>query len=178
MLKLKALILDEKAMNRTLKRISHEILEKNRGTEDIILVGIKRRGYPLAKRIAENIYNIEGIKLKVEDVDIGLYRDDLTSLAGQPVLKGSNVIDVENKKIILVDDVIYTGRTARAAIDAIIHSGRPKLIQLAVLVDRGHRELPIRADYVGKNIPTSRNEMISVEIAEIDKNDSVKIYEL
>ncbi|WP_063556975.1 bifunctional pyr operon transcriptional regulator/uracil phosphoribosyltransferase PyrR [Clostridium ljungdahlii] len=177
-MKLKALILDEKAMNRTLKRISHEILEKNRGTEDIILVGIKRRGYPLAKRIAENIYNIEGIKLKVEDVDIGLYRDDLTSLAGQPVLKGSNVIDVENKKIILVDDVIYTGRTARAAIDAIIHSGRPKLIQLAVLVDRGHRELPIRADYVGKNIPTSRNEMISVEIAEIDKNDSVKIYEL
>ncbi|OBR94922.1 bifunctional protein PyrR [Clostridium ragsdalei P11] len=178
MLKLKALILDEKAMNRTLKRISHEILEKNRGTEDIILVGIKRRGYPLAKRIAENIYKIEGIKLKVEDVDIGLYRDDLTSLAGQPVLKGSNLIDVENKKIILVDDVIYTGRTARAAIDAIIHFGRPKLIQLAVLVDRGHRELPIRADYVGKNIPTSRNEMISVEIAEIDKNDSVKIYEL
>jgi len=178
MLKLKALILDEKAMNRTLKRISHEILEKNRGTEDIILVGIKRRGYPLAKRIAENIYKIEGIKLKVEDVDIGLYRDDLTSLAGQPILKGSNVIDVENKKVILVDDVIYTGRTARAAIDAIIHSGRPKLIQLAVLVDRGHRELPIRADYVGKNIPTSRNEMISVEIAEIDKNDSVKIYEL
>ena len=178
MLKLKALILDEKAMNRTLKRISHEILEKNRGTEDIILVGIKRRGYPLAKRIAENIYKIEGIKLKVEDVDIGLYRDDLTSLAGQPILKGSNVIDVENKKVILVDDVIYTGRTARAAIDAIIHSGRPKLIQLAVLVDRGHRELPIRADYVGKNIPTSRDEMISVEIAEIDKNDSVKIYEL
>ncbi|ADK14142.1 MULTISPECIES: bifunctional pyr operon transcriptional regulator/uracil phosphoribosyltransferase PyrR [Clostridium] len=177
-MKLKALILDEKAMNRTLKRISHEILEKNRGTEDIILVGIKRRGYPLAKRIAENIYNIEGIKLKVEDVDIGLYRDDLSSLAGQPILKGSNVIDVENKKVILVDDVIYTGRTARAAIDAIIHSGRPKLIQLAVLVDRGHRELPIRADYVGKNIPTSRNEMISVEIAEIDKNDSVKIYEL
>ncbi|QXE20326.1 bifunctional pyr operon transcriptional regulator/uracil phosphoribosyltransferase PyrR [Clostridium sp. 001] len=177
-MKLKALILDEKAMNRTLKRISHEILEKNRGTEDIILVGIKRRGYPLAKRIAENIYKIEGIKLKVEDVDIGLYRDDLTSLAGQPVLKGSNLIDVENKKIILVDDVIYTGRTARAAIDAIIHSGRPKLIQLAVLVDRGHRELPIRADYVGKNIPTSRDEMISVEIAEIDKNDSVKIYEL
>jgi pyrimidine operon attenuation protein/uracil phosphoribosyltransferase len=178
MLKLKALILDEKAMNRTLKRISHEILEKNRGTEDIILVGIKRRGYPLAKRIAENIYKIEGIKLKVEDVDIGLYRDDLTSLAGQPILKGSNVIDVENKKVILVDDVIYTGRTARAAIDAIIHSGRPKLIQLAVLVDRGHRELPIRADYVGKNIPTSRDEMISVEITEIDKNDSVKIYEL
>lgn len=178
MLKLKALILDEKAMNRTLKRISHEILEKNRGTEDIILVGIKRRGYPLAKRIAENIYKIEGIKLKVEDVDIGLYRDDLTSLTGQPILKGSNLIDVENKKIILVDDVIYTGRTARAAIDAIIHSGRPKLIQLAVLVDRGHRELPIRADYVGKNIPTSRNEMISVEIAEIDKSDSVKIYEL
>lgn len=177
-MKLKALILDKKAMNRTLKRISHEILEKNKGTEDIILVGIKRRGYPLAKRIAENIYDIEGIKLKVEDVDISLYRDDLTSLAKQPILKGSNLIDVENKKVILVDDVIYTGRTARAAIDAVIHSGRPKLIQLAVLVDRGHREIPIRADYVGKNIPTSKNEMISVELSEIDRNDSVKIYEL
>ena len=177
-MKLKALILDKKAMDRTLTRISHEIIEKNKGTEGIMLIGIKRRGYPLAKRIAENIYKIEGMKLKVEDVDISLYRDDLTSPAGQPILKGSNLIDVENKKVILVDDVIYTGRTARAAIDAIIHSGRPKLIQLAVLVDRGHRELPIRADYVGKNIPTSRNEMISVEIAEIDKNDSVKIYEL
>jgi pyrimidine operon attenuation protein/uracil phosphoribosyltransferase len=177
-LKLKALILDEKAMKRTLTRISHEIIEKNKGTENMLLIGIKRRGYPLAMRIARNIENIEGIHLKVESVDISLYRDDLTNISDNPLIKEANLIDVEDKKIILVDDVIYTGRTARAAIDAIIHSGRPRLIQLAVLIDRGHRELPIRADYVGKNIPTSRSEKISVEISEIDKNDSVKIYEL
>lgn len=177
-LKLKALILDEKAMKRTLTRISHEIIEKNKGIEDILLIGIKRRGYPLAKRIAQNIENIEGIRLKVESVDISLYRDDLTDISDNPLIKEANLIDVEDKKIILVDDVIYTGRTARAAIDAIIHSGRPQLIQLAVLIDRGHREIPIRADYVGKNIPTSRSETISVEISEIDKNDSVKIYEI
>ncbi|WP_347707517.1 bifunctional pyr operon transcriptional regulator/uracil phosphoribosyltransferase PyrR [Clostridium sp. cel8] len=177
-LKLKALILDEKAIKRTLTRISHEIIEKNKGIEDIVLVGIKRRGYPLAKRIAKNIKNIEGIDLNVESVDISLYRDDLTHISESPLIKQADLMNVENKKIILVDDVIYTGRTARAAIDAIIHSGRPKLIQLAVLVDRGHRELPIRADYVGKNIPTSKSEMVSVEIKEIDKNDSVKIYEI
>lgn len=177
-MKLKALILDEKAMKRTLTRISHEIIEKNKGIEDILLIGIKRRGYPLAKRIAQNIENIEGIRLKVESVDISLYRDDLTDISDNPLIKEANLIDVEDKKIILVDDVIYTGRTARAAIDAIIHSGRPQLIQLAVLIDRGHREIPIRADYVGKNIPTSRSETISVEISEIDKNDSVKIYEI
>ncbi|WP_446899335.1 bifunctional pyr operon transcriptional regulator/uracil phosphoribosyltransferase PyrR [Clostridium sp. LBM24168] len=177
-MKLKALILDEKAMKRTLTRISHEIIEKNKGIEDVLLIGIKRRGYPLAKRISQNIENIEGIRLKVESVDISLYRDDLTNISDNPLIKEANLIDVEDKKIILVDDVIYTGRTARAAIDAIIHSGRPKLIQLAVLIDRGHRELPIRADYVGKNIPTSRSEIISVEISEIDNNDSVKIYEI
>ncbi|CAB1242326.1 bifunctional pyr operon transcriptional regulator/uracil phosphoribosyltransferase PyrR [Clostridium sp. MT-14] len=177
-MKLKALILDKKAMDRTLTRISHEIVEKNKGTENIMLVGIKRRGYPLAERIAENIYKIEGVKLDVKCVDISLYRDDLSTLSEQPVVKEFDVTDVENKRIILVDDVIYTGRTARAAMDAIIHSGRPKLIQLAVLIDRGHRELPIRPDYVGKNIPTSREEIISVEISEIDKSDSVKIYEL
>ncbi len=165
-------------MDRTLTRISHEIVEKNKGTENIMLVGIKRRGYPLAERIAENIYKIEGVKLDVKCVDISLYRDDLSTLSEQPVVKEFDVTDVENKRIILVDDVIYTGRTARAAMDAIIHSGRPKLIQLAVLIDRGHRELPIRPDYVGKNIPTSREEIISVEISEIDKSDSVKIYEL
>ncbi|MEY8762306.1 MULTISPECIES: bifunctional pyr operon transcriptional regulator/uracil phosphoribosyltransferase PyrR [Clostridium] len=177
-MKLKALILDKKAMDRTLTRISHEIIEKNKGTEGIMLIGIKRRGYPLAKRIAENIYKIEGVRLDVKGVDISFYRDDLSPLSEQPVVNEFNVTDVENKKIILVDDVIYTGRTARAAMDAIIHSGRPRLIQLAVLIDRGHRELPIRPDYVGKNIPTSREEMISVEISEIDKKDSVKIYEL
>ncbi|HBC95661.1 MAG TPA: bifunctional pyr operon transcriptional regulator/uracil phosphoribosyltransferase PyrR [Clostridium sp.] len=177
-MKLKALILDKKAMDRTLTRISHEIIEKNKGTEGIMLIGIKRRGYPLAKRIAENIYKIEGVRLDVKGVDISFYRDDLSPLSEQPVVNEFNVTDVESKKIILVDDVIYTGRTARAAMDAIIHSGRPRLIQLAVLIDRGHRELPIRPDYVGKNIPTSREEMISVEISEIDKKDSVKIYEL
>lgn len=176
-MKLKALILDKKAIERTLTRISHEIIEKNKGAEDIILVGIKRRGYPIAERIANNIENIEGIKLKVESVDISLYRDDLSSISDSPLIKDSNLIDVKNKRIILVDDVIYTGRTVRAAIDAIIHCGRPELIQLAVLIDRGHRELPIRADYVGKNIPTSKSEIISVEICEIDGTDSVKIYE-
>ncbi|MFL0195534.1 bifunctional pyr operon transcriptional regulator/uracil phosphoribosyltransferase PyrR [Clostridium sp. WILCCON 0269] len=177
-MKLKALILDEKAINRTLTRISHEIIEKNKGAEDIVLIGIKRRGYPLAKRISENIYKIEKLKLKVESVDISLYRDDLSSLCEQPIIRKPNLLDVKDKKVILVDDVIYTGRTARAAIDAVIHSGRPKLIQLAVLIDRGHRELPIRADYVGKNIPTSRDEIVSVEISEVDKCNSVKIYEM
>ncbi|MBC2580299.1 bifunctional pyr operon transcriptional regulator/uracil phosphoribosyltransferase PyrR [Clostridium sp. DJ247] len=174
---LKAEILDEKGIKRTLTRVSHEIIEKNKGIEDIILVGIKRRGYPLAKRIAKIIEQIEGIKLPVESVDITLYRDDLSKLNEQPVMKDGDMLDVEDKKVILVDDVVYTGRTVRAAIDAIIHAGRPKIIQLAVLVDRGHRELPIRADYVGKNIPTSRNEIVSVELKEIDDNDSVKIYE-
>jgi pyrimidine operon attenuation protein/uracil phosphoribosyltransferase len=177
-LKLKAIILDGKGIKRTLTRISHEIVEKNKGIEDIVLVGIKRRGYPMAKRIAEIIEQIEEVKIPVECVDITLYRDDLSKLNEQPIIKDGNIINVENKKVILVDDVVFTGRTVRAAIDAVIHSGRPQTIQLAVLVDRGHRELPIRADYVGKNIPTSRDEVVSVEISEIDESDSVKIYEL
>lgn len=177
-MKLKAVILDEKGIKRTLTRIAHEIIEKNKGIEDIVLVGIKRRGYPIAKRIADIIEKIEGVKLPVESVDITLYRDDLSKLDEQPIIKDVNIINVENKKVILVDDVVFTGRTVRAALDAVIHSGRPKIIQLAVLVDRGHRELPIRADYVGKNIPTSREEIVSVEISEIDESDSVKIYQL
>ena len=177
-MKLKAIILDGKGIKRTLTRISHEIVEKNKGIEDIVLVGIKRRGYPMAKRIAEIIEQIEEVKIPVECVDITLYRDDLSKLNEQPIIKDGNIINVENKKVILVDDVVFTGRTVRAAIDAVIHSGRPQTIQLAVLVDRGHRELPIRADYVGKNIPTSRDEVVSVEISEIDESDSVKIYEL
>lgn len=174
---LKAIILDEKGIKRTLTRISHEIIEKNKGVEDIVLVGIKRRGYPIAKRIAEIIEQIEGRKVEVESVDITLYRDDLSKLDEQPIVTDMDLISVEEKKLILVDDVIYTGRTVRAAIDAVIHAGRPKMVQLAVLVDRGHRELPIRPDYIGKNIPTSRNELVSVEITEIDECDSVKIYE-
>lgn len=177
-MQLKTVILDDKGIRRTLTRISHEIIEKNKGVQDIILVGIKRRGYPLAKRIAKIVESIEGVSLKVESVDITLYRDDLSKLNEQPVIKDIDLIDVENKKVILIDDVIYTGRTVRAAIDAIMHAGRPEVIQLAVLIDRGHRELPIRPDYVGKNIPTSREEMVSVELLEIDKKDSVKIYEL
>lgn len=175
---LKAEILDEKGLKRTLTRISHEIIEKNKGVKDIVLIGIKRRGYPLAQRIADLIESIEGEKVQVGCVDITLYRDDLTKLHEEPVINNNNLeVDIVDKKVVLVDDVLYTGRTVRAALEAIMSYGRPDRIQLAVLVDRGHRELPIRADYVGKNIPTSRRETVSVEVKEIDSNDSVKIYE-
>lgn len=174
----KAIILDEKGVKRTLTRVSHEIIEKNKGVEDLVLVGIKRRGYPIALRIAKIIEQIEGIKIKVESVDITLYRDDLSKLHEQPMINEAELIDVKDKKVVLVDDVVYTGRTVRAAIEAVMHAGRPRMIQLAVLVDRGHRELPIRADYVGKNIPTSKSEIVSVEVSEIDGSDSVKIYDI
>ena len=177
-LKLKASILDDKSMKRALVRIAHEIIEKNKDVEDLVIVGIKRRGYPPAKRIAENIQKIEGNSIPAVSVDITLYRDDLSKKYDQPKIQDENIaVDVENKKVIIVDDVIYTGRTVRAAIDAIFHNGRPKMIQLAVVVDRGHRELPIRADYVGKNIPTSKNELVSVEVEELDGVDAVKIFE-
>ncbi|WP_234122133.1 bifunctional pyr operon transcriptional regulator/uracil phosphoribosyltransferase PyrR [Clostridium hydrogenum] len=176
---LKAVLLDEKAMKRTLTRISHEIIEKNKGVENIILVGIKRRGVPLANRIADMIESIEGKRVPVGSVDITLYRDDLTTINTQPIVKSESIeISVKEKIVILVDDVLYTGRTSRAAIEAIIHAGRPEAVQLAVLIDRGHRELPIRADYVGKNVPTSKSEMVSVKVAELDENDSVSIFEL
>jgi pyrimidine operon attenuation protein / uracil phosphoribosyltransferase len=178
-MQLKSVLLDEKAIQRTLLRIAHEIIEKNKGIEDLVLIGIKRRGYPIAKRVAEQIARIEGTAVPVGSVDITLYRDDLSSVNEMPKINSKDLgIEVKNKKVVLVDDVLYTGRTVRAAIDAVLDNGRPKMIQLAVLIDRGHRELPIRADYVGKNIPTSKNELISVEVAEIDKSDSVKIYEL
>lgn len=176
-MELKAVILDAKGIKRTFTRIAHEIIEKNKGVEDVVLVGIKRRGYPLAERIAKAIENIEEEKVPVGSLDITLYRDDLSAITDQPVLKSLDLdMDITGKKIILVDDVIYTGRTVRAALDAVIHHGRPSSIQLAVLVDRGHRELPIRPDYVGKNIPTSRSELVSVEFEEIDKEDSIKIF--
>lgn len=175
---LKAILMDQKAITRTMTRISHEIIEKNKGVKKVILVGIKRRGYPLAQRISKIINTIEGEKVEVDSVDITLYRDDLTALNEQPILNEDRLtLDVKDKIVVLVDDVIYTGRTARAALDAIISHGRPKKIQLAVLIDRGHRELPIRADFVGKNIPTSKKEVVSVEVSEIDGEDSVKIYE-
>jgi len=177
-MKMKSELLDKVAIQRTLTRIAHEIIEKNKGVEDIVLIGIKRRGYPLAKRIADLIQKFEGEPVEIGSVDITFYRDDLTRLNEQPIIVNENLgVDIINKKVILVDDVLFTGRTVRAAIEAVIHHGRPKLIQLAVLIDRGHRELPVRADYVGKNIPTSREEMVSVELTEVDGADSVKIYE-
>lgn len=175
---LKASLLDENAIRRALTRLSHEIIEKNKGVEDIVLVGIKRRGYPLAERLSEFIEKFEGVKIPVASVDITLYRDDLTNVSDTPNLNDPKIdVDIRGKKVIIVDDVLYTCRTARAAIDAIMDQGRPEFIQLAVLVDRGHKELPIRADYVGKNIPTSKDEIIKVQIKEIDGIDSVEIYE-
>lgn len=178
-MELKALLLDEKAMERTLTRISHEIIEKNKGIENLVLVGVKRRGIPIADRIAKMIKDIEGTTIETTRVDISLYRDDLSLIDSKPIIENNKMdIDITDKKVILVDDVLYTGRTVRAAIEAIIDCGRPKSIQLAVLIDRGHREIPIRADYVGKNVPTSNSEMISVKVKEIDGTDSVSIYEL
>lgn len=177
-MKLKAVLLDEKAVNRALIRISHEIIERNKGIEDLVLLGIKTRGYPLAKRIANYIKGIEGIEVPVGSVDITLYRDDLTKASEDLEIRNLDLgLEIKDKKIIIVDDVLYTCRTSRAAIDAIMDVSRPTGIQLAVLIDRGHKELPIRADYVGKNIPTSKNEVISVLLKEIDGEDSVKIYD-
>ena len=175
---LKASLLDENAIRRALTRLSHEIIEKNKGVENIVLVGIKRRGYPLAERLSEFIEKFEGVKIPVASVDITLYRDDLTNVSDTPNLNDPKIdVDIRGKKVTIVDDVLYTCRTVRAAIDAIMDQGRPEFIQLAVLVDRGHKELPIRADYVGKNIPTSKDEIIKVQIKEIDGTDSVEIYE-
>ena len=175
---LKAVLLDDKAINRTLIRISHEIIERNKGVDDVVLIGVKTRGYPLEQRIADYIKGIEGHEVPVGYVDITLYRDDLTTTVDMPKVKNSELgVDINNKKVIIIDDVLYTCRTVRAAIDAIIDVDRPQGIQLAVLIDRGHKELPIRADYVGKNIPTSKNEIIAVDLKEIDGEDSVKIYE-
>lgn len=168
------IIMDDISMSKTLKRISHEILEKNNNFNNLILVGIKRRGVPLAQRIKENIKTIENIDLKIESLDITFYRDDLSKNSEQPVINELDIKeDINNKNIIIVDDVIYTGRTVRAALDALLNHGRPSSIQLAVLIDRGHREIPIRPDYVGKNIPTSKDEHINVCVKEIDNEDCV-----
>jgi len=174
----KNMIMDSAAVDRSLTRIAHEIIEKNKGIENLALIGIRTRGVPLAERLAEKIENIENVKLPVGRLDITLYRDDLTTLADQPVLHGTDVdFDVSGKIIVLVDDVLYTGRTVRAALDAIIDLGRPYLIQLAVLVDRGHRELPIRADFVGKNVPTSKKELILVKLEATDSKEQVVLVE-
>jgi pyrimidine operon attenuation protein/uracil phosphoribosyltransferase len=163
-------------MERALVRVAHEVVEKNSGADNLVLVGIETRGVPLAQRLATVIDSFEGVTVPVGSLDIGLYRDDLSSLDIKPMLHRTNVpADVTDKNIILVDDVFYTGRSIRAAMDAIMDLGRPKSIQLAVLVDRGHRELPIRADYVGKNIPTSRYEEVQVHVSEVDGRDEVSL---
>ena len=165
MLKEKAQMLDAEQIRRALTRIAHEIIERNRGTDQLLLVGIHTRGVPLANRLASLIKEIEGTKPPVGKLDISLYRDDLSPASEQPVVSNTEIPQsVVGQTIVLVDDVLFTGRTARAALDAVMDLGRPQRIQLAVLVDRGHRELPIRADYVGKNLPTSRREVIEVRL--------------
>jgi pyrimidine operon attenuation protein / uracil phosphoribosyltransferase len=176
----KAVVLDNQGIRRALTRIAHEIIERNKGIEDSVIVGIRTRGIYIAQRLAERIREIEGADIPVGELDITLYRDDLTKKTDdhEPEVKGSDIpVDISNKKVILVDDVLYTGRTVRAAMDALIDIGRPATIQLAVLVDRGHRELPIRADFVGKNIPTSSAERIVVELQEVDEEERVSIFE-
>lgn len=177
-MKFKAQIMSEEDINRVLVRISHEIIEKNHGAENLCLVGIKTRGIPLAYRIAQNIKTITNIDIDVGELDITLYRDDLTTVAKDPVVSETNLpFSVEGKTVVLVDDVIFTGRTARAALDAVMSMGRPARVQLAVLIDRGHSELPIKATYVGKNIPTSLQEIVSVHLSEQDGNTNVTINE-
>lgn len=177
-MKIKSKVLTSQDVERTITRLAHEILEQNKGAETIALVGIRTRGEFLAKRLAEKISQIEKKEVALGFLDITLYRDDLRQRSDQPILKGTEInFDVTGKNIILVDDVLFTGRTIRAALDCLIDLGRPSTIQLAVLVDRGHRELPIKADFVGKNIPTSTNEEIKVMMKEIDGEDAVVIVE-
>ena len=174
----KAEIMDERAMERAITRIAHEIIERNKGTGDLVLVGIQRRGVPLAHRLAKAVSRIEeGTVLPVGVLDIAFYRDDLSLKADRPEVLGTDVpFSLEGKTVVLVDDVIFTGRTVRAALDALMDIGRAQRIQLAVLIDRGHRELPIRPDYVGKNVPTSLSELIAVKVDEFDGENRVTLY--
>lgn len=177
-MKEKAHIMDEAAMSRALHRIAHEIIERNKGTENVVMIGIQRRGVPLAKILAGRICEAEGNAPQVGTLDITFYRDDLSVLSAHPVLNGTDIpFNINDKDIILVDDVLYTGRTTRAAMDAIMEVGRARTIQLAVLIDRGHRELPIRADYVGKNVPTSKHELVSVKIPPFDDANEVLLLD-
>jgi len=165
-------------MERSLKRMAHEVVERNRGLEKVALVGIQRRGAPLAQRMADILTKFEGLKPPLGKLDITLYRDDLTLRYPQPLVRGTDVsFDITGQWIVLVDDVIFTGRTARAALDALMDMGRPAGVQLAVLVDRGHRELPIHPDYVGKNLPTSLDELVDVKLQEVDGREEVWICE-
>lgn len=175
---IKVQVMDSDRLRRSLTRIAHEIVERNKGVEDVILVGIKTRGVPIAQRIAKLIESFEGLHPPVGELDITWYRDDLTTLTVQPVVSKPQLpFSIDSKNVVLVDDVIFTGRTTRAAMDALIDLGRPTTIQLAVLIDRGHRELPIRPDYVGKNVPTSQQEIISVQLTETDGAEQVIILE-
>jgi len=172
--------MDADRMGRTLTRIAHEILERNRGIEELALVGIRTRGVPIARRLARAIKDINNHEMPTGVLDITLYRDDLMrhAVGPQPVVRSTEILfSIDDKKILLVDDVLYTGRTIRAALDALIDFGRPKSIQLVVMVDRGHRELPIKADYVGKNLPTSLSQSVQVHLQEIDGRDEVEIQD-
>lgn len=173
----KSEIMNEEAVYRALRRISHEIVERCGGVDNLVLVGIKSRGIPLAEKLKQLIFAFESVDVPLGQLDISLYRDDLTEIADLPTVKKTDIgVDVKGKTVVLVDDVLFTGRTVRAAIDAVFDQGRPETIQLAVLVDRGHRELPIRADYVGKNIPTARTEMVKVNLPPYDEDVSVALY--
>jgi pyrimidine operon attenuation protein/uracil phosphoribosyltransferase len=175
----KAQIMDENAVKRALMRLSHEIVEKNRGAQNLVFVGIRRRGEPMAQRVCENIFAIEETRIPCGSIDIRFYRDDLSQVAESPEVKRASLpFDVNGRDVVLFDDVLYTGRTARAAIEAVFSCGRPKTIQLAILVDRGHRELPIRADYVGKNLPTSRSELVEVRLPEYDGETGVFLMDM
>ena len=174
----KNVLLDAEAIRRAIVRISHEIIERNKGVENVVLVGIHTLGVPMAERLAAAIEKIENVKVPVGMLDITMYRDDLSTLDYNPVVHGTEIdFDLTGKTVILVDDVLFTGRTIRAAMDALIDMGRPKAIQLAVLIDRGHRELPIRADFAGKNVPTSKKEVVNVQLVENDGVDEVAIGE-
>lgn len=175
----KALILSADELRRALTRIAHEIIERNKGAHDIAVIGVHTRGIPLATRLADKISELEGVQVPRGMLDITLYRDDLSEVAHQPIIRETQVpFDIGQRRVILVDDVLYTGRTVRAALDALIDLGRPLGIQLAVLIDRGHRELPIRADYVGKNLPTAKDELVKVRLTETDGIDSVDLWDL
>ena len=172
----KTVLMDADGIRRALVRISHEIVERNKGVENLVIVGIRTRGVPIAERLAATIGKIEGQQPPVGVLDITLYRDDLSMLAYQPIVHPTELpVDITDQTVVLVDDVLYTGRTIRAALDALIDMGRPRAIQLAVLIDRGHRELPIRADFVGKNVPTAAREVVSVQLQGTDGSEKVVI---